>query len=173
MNDRDRHDDARQPDPTADEWSAWLPRLDPPTTPLPQPSAPPDAAVPPAPSPAPDAPHAPPSLPHLPPPPATPTSWYAGSSRPAPMPAPAGAPLYSPPPPNRLGLAIFCTVFCFMPFGIVALVKASSVNARWAQGRLVEARRASESVRSWCLLAALVWPGLGLLTAFTAVLGFR
>ena len=89
------------------------------------------------------------------------------------MPPPAGPQPYSAPPPNRLGLAILCTVCCFMPFGIVAIVKASSVNARWAQGRQVEARRASESVKTWCLLAALVWPGLGLLTAFTAVLGFR
>lgn len=170
MNDRDRHEDARHPDPTADEWSAWLPRRDPPTTPLPQASAP-DSALPSA-APA-DVPGTPPPLPQLPPPPRTPMSWYAAPSRPTAMPPPPGAQPYSASPPNRLGLAIFCTVFCFMPFGVVALVKASSVNTRWAQGRLVEARRASESVRTWCLLAALVWPGLGLLTAFTALLGFR
>jgi len=45
-----------------------------------------------------------------------------------------------------------------MPFGIVALVKAVSVNSLWALGRVDAAHRASRSARNWCLLAALVWP---------------
>ena len=155
MTHRSSQDDASEPDPTADTWSAWLPHLDTPTTPLPQASAPPDSAVPPAPV----------------APPTPPMRWYAASPPPAPAPPLAGPQLYTPPPPNRLALAILCTLFCFTPFGIVAIVKATSVNTKWAQGRWDEAYRTSRSVKNWCILAALAWPGSGLLFACTGMLG--
>lgn len=184
MTDRDRHEDARQPDPTADAWSAWLPRLDPPSTPLPQASGPPGtsaSAVPPPPSSTTIPPDAvvdrerlPPPLPQLPPPPpSAPRGWYAAPPPPQPQPPGATPPPYGSPPPSRVGLAVVCTILCFMPFGIVALVKASSVRTKWARGRWDEARRTSASVKTWCLLAFLVSPGLGLLYACTAVLGMH
>jgi hypothetical protein len=97
--------------------------------------------------------------------------WYAASPPPAPAPPLAGPQPYTPPPPNRLALAILCTIFCFTPFGIVAIVKSTSVNPLWAQGRWGEACRASRSVKSWCVLAALAWPGSALLFACTGMLG--
>lgn len=155
MTHRSSQDDASEPDPTVDSWSAWLPRLDPSTTPLPQASAPPDSAIPPAPVPPPAA------------PPGPPMRWYAASP-----PPPLGGPQpYTPPPPNRLALAILCTIFCFTPFGIVAIVKATSVNSLWAQGRWGEAYRTSRSVKNWCIFAALAWPGSALLFACTGMLG--
>jgi hypothetical protein len=69
----------------------------------------------------------------------------------------------APPPPTRLGWAILCTLFCFTPFGIVAIVKSTRVNPRWAVGDWEGARAASRSVKTWCLLAALVSPGLSML----------
>jgi len=87
-------------------------------------------------------------------------SWYAGWPPAPTAAAPSPAPAYPPLPPNRLGVAILCTLFCFTPFGIVALVKATSVKRQWMAGRYVEARRASRSAKNWCILAALVWPGL-------------
>ena len=163
MTHRSSQDDASEPDPTVDSWSAWLPRLDPSTTPLPQASAPPDSTTPPAPVPPPAA---PPSSP-----PSPPMRWYAASPPPAPAPPVGGPQPYTPPPPNRLALAILCTIFCFTPFGIVAIVKATSVNSLWAQGRWGEAYRTSRSVKNWCILAALAWPGSALLFACTGMLG--
>ena len=37
-------------------------------------------------------------------------------------------------PDNYLVWAILSTVFCCLPLGIVAIVKASKVDALWAQG---------------------------------------
>lgn len=173
----DRHDehDPVQPDPGHDEWSAWLPQLDPPaTTPTPPatPATTPPAGAPPAPAaPAP----APPSLP--------PSAWasprqsyavrFPAAPTPPPAAAPGAGPAFTSAPPNYLGSALLCTILCFLPFGIVALVKAVSVNTLWATGRVDEARRASHSARRWCLLAALVWPGLGIaLAALFMLIGF-
>ena len=39
-------------------------------------------------------------------------------------------------PNNYLVWSILVTIFCCIPFGIVAIVKSSQVNGLWAQGRL-------------------------------------
>lgn len=177
MDERDREREQGQPDPTHDTWSAWLPQLDSPTSgtsPTPQDTDAPGSAAPPVPPPPPVRPTTPLPQASLPPPTSTrptragvPSTWqglplraYAGRSAPRPQ---GGPQAFVPPPPNRLGLAILCTILCFMPFGIVALVKAASVNGLWAMGRVDEAQRASRSVRTWCVLAALVWPVLPML----------
>lgn len=150
-----RAHEPHEPDPTSDTWSAWLPRLDDPKVEEPTPVAPVARVAPRPPvSPAPRRPD--PSW-HAAPPPAVAT----------PMAPPLPTGLYAPPPPNRMALAILCTIFCFMPFGIVAVVKASTVNVRWSRGQAAAALRASRSVKKWCLLAALVWPGSGILLACT------
>lgn len=167
MDDRQRDREAGQPDPTHDTWSAWLPQLDPPTSPLPQEPGPPEqpeSVVPPVPTAPPGPSQSAPRLPQasLPPPTTRPTAipaptprTYAARSAGRAQPDPLG---FAPPPANHLGAAILCTIVCFMPFGIVALVKAVSVNSLWALGRVDAAHRASRSARNWCLLAALVWP---------------
>jgi hypothetical protein len=142
MDHRDRDREPDSPDPTHDEWSAWLPQLDPPTSaaagPLPQASAPP-------PGPDPMPPPVPPSPRLLP---------YAAAPAP-PWSGPHSA--YSKPPTSYLGWAIICTIVCFMPFGVVAIIKASQVSSRWAQGDLDGACRASRAAKVWCLLALGVW----------------
>ena len=166
MDERESERELGQPDPTHDIWSAWLPQLDSPTSTVPQDTDAPGSAVPPAPPVRPTTP-----LPQASLPPHTaarrsrasvPPTWqglplraYAGRSAPRPQ---VGPQAFASPPPNRLGPAILCTILCFMPFGIVALVKAVSVNSLWALGRVDAAHRASRSARNWCLLAALVWP---------------
>jgi len=153
MSDRSTGDSPDQPDPSSDSWSAWLPRLDPPPPPSQSDGAPqpvlPQASAP------------PPSKPAY----AVPPPW--APPVPAAPPAPQG---YSPPPSHLLA-AVLCTVFCFMPFGIVALVRAISVGPKWAQGRWDDADRASRSAKTWCLLAVLVWPGFGLFLACSAIAG--
>lgn len=157
---REHPREPEQPDPTSDAWSAWLPRLDRPEGTLPQASGPAPAAdvTPPPTLPLPPLP--PPTLPPVPTLP--PGSWRrAGTPTPAPPLPPQ--PTYAVSPPSRLLPAVLCTVFCFTPFCIVAIVKALSVRPLWRRGRFGEAEAASRSVLAWCLAAALVWPVLPLL----------
>jgi hypothetical protein len=60
--------------------------------------------------------------------------------------------------PNHLWLAILSTVFCFFPFGIVAIVYAIRVDNILARGDYQGAMQASKSARMWCWLSF----GLGL-----------
>ena len=53
-------------------------------------------------------------------------------------------------PANHLILAIFTTLCCCLPLGIVAIIKASSVDSLWNQGRYQEAQRAADSASSYC-----------------------
>lgn len=87
-------------------------------------------------------------------------------------PAPGSTPWVAP-PPNHLVWAILTTLLCFLPFGIVSIVKATSVNTLWAQGRWEEAHRAADSARTWAIWAAVVVPiffvGMLLIAAVTSV----
>jgi hypothetical protein len=60
-----------------------------------------------------------------------------------------------PPPENHLVWAILATVFCCLPLGIVAIVKAGQVNSLWFQGYYVEARKAADSARTWAMWSAI------------------
>jgi hypothetical protein len=96
-----------------------------------------------------------------PPPPAPP--WVGPANQPyAPYgqyqqaPAPGGQ--YYPPPNNYLVFGILTTLFCFMPFGIVSIIKATSVNTLWSQGRSAEAFRAAEQAKNWAVAALVALP---------------
>jgi predicted secreted protein len=71
-----------------------------------------------------------------------------------PQPPPPG---YPPQPPggqspnNYLVWSILATLFCCLPFGIVAIVKSSQVNGLWAQGRYAEAQASADSARKWVI----------------------
>lgn len=127
------------PDPTHDAHSAWD-----------TPDAPPRA---PAAAPAPS------SLPRpgtpfgaMPPPSYAPPGYWQ---------SPAGAPpAWVAPPRSHLAWAILVTLFCFLPFGVVAIVKASSVNPLWSQARWAEAHAASNSARTWSIAAMVMVPVL-------------
>jgi TRAP-type mannitol/chloroaromatic compound transport system permease small subunit len=70
---------------------------------------------------------------------------------------PAGGEYY-PPPNNYLVFGIITTIFCFMPFGIVSIIKATSVNTLWAQGRAAEAYRAAAQAKNWAIAALVALP---------------
>ena len=55
--------------------------------------------------------------------------------------------------PNYLAQAILCTLFCCLPFGIVAIVYAAQVNGKLYAGDLEGATAASNSARTWCWAA--------------------
>lgn len=71
-------------------------------------------------------------------------------------------------PPNYLPQAILTTLFCCLPFGIVAIVKASQVNGLWQSGQADAAAKASADAKRWTWIAF----GIGLaVVALWIVLG--
>ena len=72
------------------------------------------------------------------------------------------------PPPNYLAQAILCTLFCCMPFGVVAIVFAAQVNGKFAAGDVAGAANASRQAKMWATVAflcGLVVVGLWIVTA--------
>ena len=63
-------------------------------------------------------------------------------------------------PDSNLVGAIMVTIFCCLPLGIVALVKANKVSEYWDRGMYNEAKEASDSAFLWICLAiafSIVW----------------
>lgn len=52
--------------------------------------------------------------------------------------------------------AILTTIFCCLPLGIVAIVKAAQVNNLWAQGQYDAASKAAEDAKKWSIWAAVL-----------------
>jgi len=71
-------------------------------------------------------------------------------------------PGYPPQPPageapkNYLVWSILATLFCCIPFGIVAIVKSTQVNGLWAQGRYAEAQASAASARKWVIWSVII-----------------
>ena len=63
-------------------------------------------------------------------------------------------------PESHLAAAILVTIFCCMPLGIVAIVKAAGVDSAWAMGDYEKACRDSVSAWQWVKwsILALVVP---------------
>lgn len=59
-------------------------------------------------------------------------------------------------PSNNLVWAILTTLFCCLPFGIVAIIYASKVDGQWASGNYGEAYESSRKAKNWSLIAAAV-----------------
>ena len=96
-------------------------------------------------------------------PPVVPVTGNAGAS-------PYSTPFYPSPPmigvpiPNYLWQSIVVTLFCCLPFGIVAIVYAAKVDGLRAAGDVAGASSASASAKTWCwvsfvsaLVPALLW----------------
>jgi hypothetical protein len=70
------------------------------------------------------------------------------------------------PPPsinNYLAPAILCTLFCCLPFGIVAIVNAAQVNAKLAAGDYEGAEASAQQARTWCWVSFGVGLAVGIL----------
>jgi Interferon-induced transmembrane protein len=75
-------------------------------------------------------------------------------------PPPPGYPPQQPvgqAPSNYLVWSILATLFCFPITGIVAIVKAASVNGLWAQGLHAQAQAAAASARKWVIWSVVIW----------------
>jgi len=66
-------------------------------------------------------------------------------------------------PDNNLVWAILVTVLCCLPLGVVAIIKASTVDSLWSEGKYDEAYQASADARKWS------WIGAGVGIAFMIV----
>ena len=55
--------------------------------------------------------------------------------------------------PSYLPQAILATVFCCMPFGVVAIVYAVQVNTKLEAGDYEGAQSAADSAKKWCWLS--------------------
>ena len=55
-------------------------------------------------------------------------------------------------PDNNLIWAILTTVLCCMPLGVVAIVKASSVDNLWNQGQHEAAIQAAKDAKKWAMI---------------------
>lgn len=67
---------------------------------------------------------------------------------------PPPPPGYGPPmgmkPPNCLVWAILATLFCCLPFGIVAIVYAAQVDSKFNTGDYYGALKSSDNAKKWC-----------------------
>ena len=57
-----------------------------------------------------------------------------------------------PCPPTYLALSIIVTVLCCLPFGIVGIVKSSSVSKEYAAGNYAGAQEASKQAKTWSIV---------------------
>jgi Interferon-induced transmembrane protein len=76
----------------------------------------------------------------------------------APPPPPYGQPA-GPPPNNYLVPAILATIFCCLPFGIVAIVFAAQVNGKYQAGDVAGAQESAQRARTFTFVSV----GLGLI----------
>lgn len=91
------------------------------------------------------------------------------ATRPAPTPAAQTPPVYQQPiyqqPLQQPGVqpavqnflvpSILVTLFCCIPLGIVAIVKASQVNSKLAAGDIAGAQQAAQQAKQFCLFAVI------------------
>jgi Interferon-induced transmembrane protein len=90
----------------------------------------------------------------------------------APPPPPYDQPGFGPAPNNNLVWAILTTIFCCLPLGIVAIVKAAQVNSLWAQGQHDAARKSADDAKKWSIWAAVIGAiGIALYVIFIVILG--
>src|SRR3954453_23690221 len=92
----------------------------------------------------------------------------AGLLRAAPPPLPPlpGAPLppmrtplpgaYSQTVPTYLVPAILCTLFCYLPLGVPAIIYATQVTTKESRGDIPGSQIASGNARTWCWVSFLV-----------------
>ena len=62
----------------------------------------------------------------------------------------------TPTVPNYLPQAILVTVFCCVPFGIVAIVNAAQVNSKLQSGDYEGALVSSQNAKKWCWISFIL-----------------
>ena len=76
-----------------------------------------------------------------------------------------------PAPKSNLGNAIFATLCCCMPAGIVAIIHASQVKSKWTMGDYAGAQKAAKNAQTWVTVAivlGLLWVALAVIVQIAA-----
>ena len=60
-----------------------------------------------------------------------------------------------PKPDNYLVWSILVTLFCCLPFGIVAIIKSCAVDSAYNVGNLPAAQAAAAEAKKWCIIGAV------------------
>jgi len=84
---------------------------------------------------------------------------------------PYGGQVLRPRIPSYMAQAILCTLFCCLPFGIVAIVYAAQVNRHLAAGNYAQAQEASDKAKMWCWLSFGIGLGVTVLYFFFVIRG--
>ncbi len=66
-------------------------------------------------------------------------------------------------PDNYLAWSILSTLFCCLPFGIVAIVKSTQVDTYWGQGDMESAVQAAKDAKKW------IWISVGTVLGITVI----
>lgn len=64
---------------------------------------------------------------------------------------------YVPQPESHMALAIFTTICCCLPLGIVAILKASKVSELYTMKRYDAAIAASNEAKKWCIYGIVIY----------------
>lgn len=73
------------------------------------------------------------------------------------MPAPSFTPMPATEmPPKHTTYAIVTLIFCFWPLSLIALIRGSDIENRWAMGDIAGAERASRDARNFCRWSLIV-----------------
>lgn len=75
------------------------------------------------------------------------------------------------PPQSYLVWAILATLFCCLPFGIVAIVYASQVDTEWSRGNYDGAYNKSRQARNWVIASAACGLAFALIYVILMVCG--
>lgn len=59
-------------------------------------------------------------------------------------------------PDNNMALAIFTTICCCLPLGIVAIVKANSVNTLYLMKQYDAANQAAQEAKKWSIIGIVL-----------------
>ena len=68
---------------------------------------------------------------------------------------------YIPQPESHLGLAIFTTLCCCLPFGIIAILKSNKVGEYYNLKQYDAAIAASNETRKWCIYGIISYFVIG------------
>ena len=85
-----------------------------------------------------------------------------------PGPAYGGLPPMGPPPKNWLVESILVTIFCCLPFGIVAIIKAAEVNSKVAAGDYTGAQQSSLDAAKWTKIG--FFSSLGIMVIYVVLM---
>lgn len=74
-------------------------------------------------------------------------------------------------PDNHMVMAILTTIFCCLPFGIVAIVQASKVNKLYYSNQYDLAQVTADSAKKWSLISLGIGVAIWVIYVILAIAG--